>query len=235
MLKKVISNIPNTITCLSLVCGCGAIISSFGGYMKVGALTCFQWAFVLIGIAALCDFLDGALARLLHAYSNLGKQLDSLSDLVSFGVAPGLLVFNVMCVSTGSWFPGLFALLIPVFGEIRLAKFNIDDRQTTYFLGMPIPANAIFWIGACSFISTYGYPGDIVMIAAILIISSLMVFTRFKMFSLKFKNFGFKENLRRYTVLLGAVIFVAIFGVAGFSLSIIFYILLSMLPEKREA
>ncbi|MBD5267281.1 MAG: CDP-diacylglycerol--serine O-phosphatidyltransferase [Bacteroides sp.] len=226
MLKRIISNIPNTITCLSLVCGALAIIASFEEN--------FQWACALIGIAALCDFLDGALARLLHAYSNLGKQLDSLSDLVSFGVAPGLLMFNVMSIYTGGCLP-LIALLIPVFGEIRLAKFNIDDRQTTYFLGMPIPANAIFWIGACSFISTYGYPGDAVMVAAIVIISLLMVLTRFKMFSLKFKNFRLKENMRRYAVLLGAVLFVAFFGVAGFSLSIIFYILLSLLPEQREA
>ena len=139
-----------------------------------------------------------------------------------------------MSIYTGGCLP-LIALLIPVFGEIRLAKFNIDDRQTTYFLGMPIPANAIFWIGACSFISTYGYPGDAVMVAAIVIISLLMVLTRFKMFSLKFKNFRLKENIRRYAVLLGAVLFVAFFGVAGFSLSIIFYILLSLLPEQREA
>lgn len=234
MLKKIISNIPNTITCLSLVCGCMAIIASFGAYMEVGGLACFQWAFILIGIAAVCDFLDGAVARLLHAYSNLGKQLDSLSDLVSFGVAPGMLVYNMMCVSSGEWWPGLFAILIPVFGEIRLAKFNIDDRQTSSFLGLPIPANAIFWIGACSYISTYGYPGNTVMIIAVFVISALMVFTRLKMFSLKFKNLGLKGNMRRYVVLLGAVVFVAMFGIAGFSLSIIFYILLSLIPESRR-
>lgn len=235
MLKKIISNIPNTITCLSLVCGCGAIIASFGSYMKVNGLSCFEWAFILIGIAAVCDFLDGALARLLHAYSNLGKQLDSLSDLVSFGVAPGMLVYNMISVSTGSWWLGLFAILIPVFGEIRLAKFNIDDRQTTSFLGLPIPANAIFWIGACSFISTYGYPGNAVMIAFILLMSFMMVFTRLKMFSLKFKHLGLKGNMRRYIVLVGAVVFVGFFGVAGLSLSIIFYILLSLIPESRQA
>ncbi len=216
------------------MCGFGAIIASFGAYMTVGGLTCFQWAFILIGVAAVCDFLDGAVARLLHAYSNLGKQLDSLSDLVSFGVAPGMLVYNMMRVSSGSWWPGLFAALIPVFGEIRLAKFNIDDRQTTSFLGLPIPANAIFWIGACSFISEYGYPGNAVMIVAIALISFLMVFTRLKMFSLKFKSLGLKGNMRRYVVLVGAVLFLAFFGIAGLSLSIIFYIILSLIPESRK-
>lgn len=218
---------------MSLVCGSLAIIASFGGYNDVAGMTCFQWSFLLIGVAALFDFLDGAMARLLHAYSNLGKQLDSLSDLVSFGVAPGMMVYNMMCVSTGEWWPGLFAILIPVFGEIRLAKFNIDDRQTTSFLGLPIPANAIFWIGACSYISVYGYPGNAVMICAIIVISLLMVLTGMKMFSLKFKSLGLKGNMRRYIVLIGAVVFVLLFGLSGLSLSILFYILLSLVPSGR--
>ena len=92
MLDKIKSNIPNTITCLSLVCGCMAIIASFGyDTILVGSLKGYQLAFILIGVAAVCDFLDGAAARALHAYSTLGKELDSLSDLVSFGVAPGML------------------------------------------------------------------------------------------------------------------------------------------------
>ena len=91
MLKIIKSNIPNTITCMSLVCGCVACIMSFNYNVMSGGLYGYQWAFIFIGIAALFDFCDGAAARLLHAYSNLGKELDSLSDLVSFGVAPGML------------------------------------------------------------------------------------------------------------------------------------------------
>lgn len=151
MLKKIISNIPNTITCLSLVCGCIAVIMSFN-YDSVycGGLKGYEWAFILIGIAAVCDFFDGAAARALHAYSALGKELDSLSDLVSFGVAPGMLIYNTLQIYASHTWISYLAILIPVMGELRLARFNIDDRQTTSFLGLPIPANAIFWIGACA-------------------------------------------------------------------------------------
>lgn len=234
MLKKIISNIPNTITCLSLVCGCIAIIISFN-YDSVycGGLKGYEWAYILIGIAAVCDFLDGAAARALHAYSALGKELDSLSDLVSFGVAPGMLMYNTMQAYAGCGWICFLPVLIPVMGELRLAKFNIDDRQTTSFLGLPIPANAIFWIGACASIHRFGYPGDWIMGLLLIVVPLLMVATGIKMFSLKFKNFKLRENIRRYLILLIAIAFVAIGGVSGFAWTIIAYILLSLIPESR--
>lgn len=115
---------------------------------------------------------------MLHAYSNLGKQLDSLSDLVSFGVAPGMLVYNMMTLQAGpAWLP-FVAIFIPLMGELRLARFNIDDRQTTSFLGMPIPANAIFWIGSVSWMTTHGYIGHWPMAVLVVAMSLLMVATR---------------------------------------------------------
>lgn len=234
MLRKIISNIPNTITCLSLVCGCLAIIASFNyDTLYFGSLKGYEWACILIGIAAVCDFLDGAAARALHAYSSLGKELDSLSDLVSFGVAPGMLVYNTLQLSATTGWISFLAILIPVMGELRLARFNIDDRQTTSFLGLPIPANAIFWVGACAAIYRWGYPGDVITVALLIIVPLLMVMTGLKMFSLKFKNFNLRENLRRYLIIIIAIVLVATSGVPGLALTIIAYILLSLIPASR--
>lgn len=233
MFKKLISNIPNAITCLSLVCGCLATIASFNYDTAVHGLAGYQWAYLLIGVAAVCDFLDGAAARALHAYSTLGKELDSLSDLVSFGVAPGMLMYNTMTAYAGCTWVTLLPILIPVMGELRLARFNIDDRQTTSFLGLPIPANAIFWIGACAAIHDSGYPGDAAMAAALIVVPALMLTTRLRMFSLKFKNFNVRENLLRYLILTIAVVFTSLCGLAGLAWTIIAYVALSLIPSRQ--
>lgn len=232
MFRKIIAQIPNSITCLSLFFGSLATIAAFHFYDTLRGLQCYQWAFICIGISAVCDFLDGASARLLHAYSNLGKELDSLSDLVSFGMAPGMLVYNLMASHGGpAWLP-FIAIFIPLMGELRLAKFNIDDRQTTSFLGMPIPANAIFWIGAIAWMTRYGYIGQWPMAVLVIVMSLLMVATRIHMFSLKFKNFDFRENLRRYIIIIAAVLFVILEGVPGLGWTILFYLVLSLLPSR---
>lgn len=169
---------------------------------------------------------------MLHAYSNLGKQLDSLSDLVSFGVAPGMLVYNMMTLQAGpAWLP-FVAIFIPLMGELRLARFNIDDRETTSFLGMPIPANAILRIGSVSWMTTHGYIGHWPMAMLVVAMSLLMVATRIHMFSLKFKNFDFRENLRRYVIILAALLFVISEGVPGLAWTILFYLVLSLLPSR---
>ena len=152
LFRAVKQNIPNTITSMNLFSGCMAVVSAFHFNETIGAMQGYEWAFLFIGLATVFDFCDGLSARLLHAYSALGKELDSLSDLVSFGVAPAALVFNLIQSQTGSWVAFL-AFLIAVFGALRLAKFNIDDRQTTSFIGLPIPANAIFWIGVVAWLA----------------------------------------------------------------------------------
>ena len=126
----------------------------------------------------------------------------------------------------------LATLLIPAFGALRLAKFNNDTEQTSVFRGLPIPANAIFWIGVYGWIDTYGYPGWIVLWALIALMCAAMV-GRFKMFSLKFKNFDFHENFIRYIIIVAAIVFVAIYGLAGLAWTIILYFLLSMLRQSR--
>ena len=129
MLKKIIACIPNTITCCNLISGCIAVIFSFHLDADFASLTGRQWVYISIFAAAVFDFCDGLSARALHAYSDIGKELDSLSDLVSFGVAPGMLIFNTMLSQGSPIWAAAPALLVHAFGELRLAKYNVDTRH----------------------------------------------------------------------------------------------------------
>ena len=138
--------VPNTITCFNLVSGCAASVAALEGNLLLAAL--------LVILAAVFDFFDGFAARLMHAYSPIGKDLDSLADVVSFGVAPGMVVYWVLTQLAPSLpfgpaneFVPYWAFIIPAFSALRLAKFNIDERQTTSFIGLPVPAHALFWVG----------------------------------------------------------------------------------------
>ncbi|MDE5687407.1 MAG: CDP-diacylglycerol--serine O-phosphatidyltransferase [Paramuribaculum sp.] len=231
MFRYIKANIPNAITCLNMLCGALACIMAFRNEEIMAGLAGYQWAFIFIGASAVFDFLDGAMARLLHAYSQIGKELDSLSDLISFGLAPTLLMFNtISSFSPGSaW--AYIALIIVIFGGIRLAKFNVDDRQTTSFIGLPIPANALFWIGTVAWIHTYAYPGDIALAVITVLLSSLMV-CGLPMFSLKFTSFDWKSNYKRYLLLLAAVVFVIFQGVTGFAWTVLLYIIMSAVSRR---
>ncbi|MCC8071577.1 MAG: CDP-diacylglycerol--serine O-phosphatidyltransferase [Bacteroidales bacterium] len=225
-------NIPNTITCLNLLSGAIACIFSFRYAEMICGLRGFEWAFIFIGIAAVFDFADGAAARALKAYSELGKQLDSLSDLVSFGLAPALLVYNTWCYFAGGFtFWALCALYIAVAGALRLARFNIDTTQSTTFRGLPIPANAIFWVGYIAWVQSHAWTGNWVTAIIVFIMASLML-SRMRMFSLKFKNFEWRENFRRYVIILAAILFVISEGIAGLAWTILLYILISAVGRK---
>lgn len=235
MLRHIKNSIPNAITCLNLLSGAIACILAFHYDEQLGSLQGYQWAFICIGAAAVFDFCDGAAARLLHATSAIGKELDSLSDLVSFGLAPALIVFNTIVAYNGgdALTPWAFAaLFIPVMGALRLANFNIDTRQATSFIGLPIPAEAIFWIGVVGWIQSHTYPGNLAMVIAIVAMSLMMV-CNLPMFSLKFKNFHWRENLLRYILIVATILFVAFQGIAGFALTILFYILVSIISRKK--
>lgn len=232
MIKRLISSIPNTITSFNLISGIIAIFFSFHYSDTFGCLLGYQWAFVAIAAAALFDFCDGASARLLHAYSPLGADLDSLADLVSFGVAPAMLLLNVLLTANDAHWASFIAIFIPVMGAFRLAKFNNDDTQKTSFSGLPIPANAIFWIGFTAFMLenqvTFGPWWTTVVVICI----SLLMVSRMRMFSLKFKNFDWRENFSRYVLILATIAFVIQFGVPGLMWTILFYILLSAVSKK---
>lgn len=234
-MNTIIRQIPNTITCINILSGCVAIICAASGSSPLWGLTGFEWAYIFIGIAAAADFCDGLAARLLRAYSELGKQLDSLCDCVSFGVAPSMLLFNILRQSYPDGILPWFALIIPVAGVLRLAKFNIDTRQTTSFIGLPIPANAIFWIGytamITSGISLLTMPWVVI---PVLLIECWLMVSPLPIFSLKFKNIRWKGNEARWILICAAIILVGWLGLGGLCCLIAFYVILSFFPFSRQ-
>lgn len=239
ILKKITASVPNTITCCNLLSGCLACIMAFSAYEEMAlGLVGWQWTCIFIGAAAVFDFLDGAMARLLKAYSKIGAELDSLADLVSFGVAPGFLMFNIMghfgeqFGSDAMLWLQYVALVVPVFGALRLARFNVMDVGDTTFYGLPIPSAAIFLIGVAGWVNDNYYPGHVIVAVLIALISVAMV-GRFSMFSLKFKNFNIGENFRRYIIIMAAVAFVIMYGIAGLAWTIVLYFLLSVLSRRK--
>lgn len=246
---RIANHIPNTITSLNLLSGCVAVILSFNGD--------FKSALLFIIIAACFDFCDGFAARLLKAYSPLGKELDSLADMISFGLAPACIMFNKLVglygISTDILLsmdiaealkyllPLLCALLIAVFSALRLAKFNIDTRQSENFIGLATPSCALItgsliyaaetYPSIDSFFAEYTY---ILPIAAVAL--SLLLVCEIPMFSFKFKTFGWANNRLKYIFLLCAAAFaIAEAAICGhFPLSIwifttfVFYILLNI-------
>ena len=228
--------VPNIITCLNLFAGCLSCIMTLEYHNYFGA-------FLFIVLAAIFDFLDGFSARLLKAFSPIGGQLDSLADVVSFGLAPGFIVFSFLnTVSVGTFFETSFlpysAFLIPVFSALRLAKFNIDTRQKDSFLGLPVPANALFWASLILAIIPYvkGYEVIICFSILILILTfCLLMVSELPMFSLKFKNYSWEDNQWVYLLIVIAVISTILLGFAGISLTIVSYIVLSFIKTRLSA
>ncbi|MBR1551816.1 MAG: CDP-diacylglycerol--serine O-phosphatidyltransferase [Muribaculaceae bacterium] len=223
------NNIPNFITSLNLLSGCLAVVAAFhvGETLCLG-LTGLEWAFVLIAAAAVFDFFDGFAARLLHAVSGIGKELDSLSDLVSFGVAPAMIVFNVLQPQWVAW----AAMLIAVCGALRLARFNVDTRQSTTFTGLPIPGNAIFWIGASAWLAAHPGTSPWLTLAVIVLVSWLMV-SPLRMFSLKLHNLSPRENWAQLTLVVGAILLVCLLGIYGLAATIALYVVLSIIKHEK--
>ena len=226
-------HIPNIITCLNLISGCFAIVSALQGDYE----TAFAW--IIAG--AVFDFFDGMSARLLGVSSPIGKELDSLADVVSFGIAPSVLCLHILGTHAVpfSWFP-LLAFIMAAFSALRLAKFNIDERQTLSFIGLPTPANAIFWIGLTylnEIPAVHQALGGTVYFLIMLICSFLLI-CELPMFSLKLKpgHNSFGENKARYILIASSVIILLVSWFLGFSyfaaspaLIILLYLLLSIL------
>lgn len=233
-MNVIVKNIPNSITCVNIAAGCMAVICAFKGGDAYWGLDGYTWASIFIGLAAVMDFMDGFAARLLGAYSDLGKELDSLCDGVSFGVAPAMILFNYIQEYAPEKWVAWFVLLIPVAGVLRLAKFNIDTRQTTSFIGLPIPANAIFWIGFVAFCREGAQPmlNWYVLLPVILFESWLMV-SPLKLFSLKFKSFGWSGNEFRWLLIVTTVLLLAFLGLSGLMWVIVAYIVYGLLQQKR--
>jgi len=223
------NNIPNAITSLNCLCGTLAIIAAFHGVDDtLWGLSGYQMAALLIALAAVADFLDGLSARLLNAVSGIGKELDSLSDLVSFGLAPAMMILNVMRAAQPDSPLCYAAVLLPVFGALRLARFNIDTRQTTSFIGLPIPANAIFWIGLTDYYATHHTLSPWIVAALIVLMSWLMV-CNLPMFSLKLHSLSPRDNWAQYALIIGAVLLVVLLGLPGLAATIALYVILSVI------
>lgn len=231
MPNKIVSNIPNLLTICNLLAGCAAIFFAFNLDTRYGALQALHWCWISIAAAAVFDFCDGASARGLKAYSAIGSELDSLSDLVSFGVAPAMMLLNYMMPLSQHQWLCFAAFIIPACGAYRLAKFNCDDSQATSFKGLPIPANAIFWIGMCGWIERFFFPGTAVMVI-LMILSGWLMVSNVPMFSLKFHNFDFKENFRRYILIAATAVFCLCWHAAGLVWAIALYVLISLWGRK---
>lgn len=213
-------HIPNFITCLNLFAGSMAVYYGFQGD--------YGLVLVLLLIAAVFDFADGLAARVLKAYSPMGKELDSLADVISFGFAPGVLVFSILSSSSLPFWLAFSGFIIPVFSALRLAKFNIDERQTDSFIGLPTPANAIFWCGISYSFNDYLIEYPYITLALTLIFSFLLV-SELPMFSLKFKNLNWENNQVQYMFLSVSIILIAVLGIKSPGMIIAWYILFSLL------
>lgn len=227
-------HIPNFITCLNLFSGCVALYLIFQNELV--------YASYLVGLAAVFDFLDGMVARVLGAYSEIGKQLDSLADVVSFGVVPGAMMFMLLQRAEGDLFlpetiVPFAGFIITVFSALRLAKFNIDTRQTTSFIGLPTPACAIF-VASLPLILASGelmafaiILNKLVLLAATLILSFLLV-AELPLFALKFKNLNWADNSVRFIFVGLSVILLALLNFAAIPLIIVLYIVLSIFNKQ---
>lgn len=232
---NVTKHIPNTITCLNLCSGCVACAMACTGNLYMAA--------VFVILAAVFDFFDGFAARWLHAYSPIGKDLDSLADMVSFGVAPGMMLYSVLkhAFEGGAFDPVFFfvpylAFIIPAFSALRLAKFNNDPRQTTSFIGLPVPANALFWISAV-YSTQQLVAGNVILYTVLALVSvgitSFLLVSEIPMFSLKIKSLAWKGNEFRYILGVCAILFVALWGFLGIAGTMLLYIALSVVNRSK--
>ena len=226
-------HIPNTITCCNLISGCIAIAYAFSGKIEIS----FTW--IIIG--AVFDFFDGMSARLLKVSSPIGKELDSLADIVTFGVAPSTILFSKLGIMS---YPSILeslrgilpfiAYIMAAFSALRLAKFNLDERQTLGFIGLPTPANALFWgsllIGLGKRIDSS--PLMCIFIIVGIFISSWLMVSEIPMFALKFKEWGWKKNQIKYIFLLSCIPLIAIFGITGFAIIVAWYVIISYIIKK---
>ncbi len=270
--------LPNFLTAGNLLCGIMSIMVSLNGRLDLGVL--------FLIIAMILDFLDGFVARMLNQQAEIGKQLDSLADMVSFGVAPGVLVFVMFIVSSAVQISGSLAqtlvyptmgssmsnlidlyfdnllvdqeaggqvffqgwsillpfvsLFIPFFSMFRLAKFNLDTRQSDQFIGLPTPANAMFFMGI-TLTLWYGFGSDGIgavlaevlireqVLMTLVVVFSAMLIAELPLISLKFKTFDFQKNWDRYTLLISGLLLIILLQYFALSFIVLLYLLLSIL------
>ncbi len=223
-MSRVLKHIPNAITSLNVVCGFFSIIESLNGN--------FEYAFLFIIIAGILDFMDGFAARLLNAYSEIGKQLDSLADVISFGLAPAMMLYAFLAQHSDSII--IYApVFIAIFSALRLAKFNVDENQKDNFIGLATPACALFAGSLITILTNYPniqnvFTENIYIIPAISLLLSYLLVSNIPMFSFKIKSIKFKENLSRYILVFLALICTAATVILGLNWSVALFSTISI-------
>jgi CDP-diacylglycerol--serine O-phosphatidyltransferase len=233
-------HIPNAVTCLNLLCGCLAltfILTDKDGYSGLTAGAFF------VGVGAVADFFDGLAARALRVSSPIGKDLDSLADMVSFGVVPGAILFNLLS-QFGGW--GVFSFsgfIVTIFSALRLAKFNNDTRQTTSFIGLPTPACTLVVASLPLILENASKTGNNflltwltnpwLLLGLAILLSGLLV-AELPLFALKFKNLKWVGNRRRFIFVALALVLVLTLRAAGIPLAVLLYVLLSVPGRVRS-
>lgn len=228
-------HIPNIITCCNLICGCCATGAAFYGN--------YRWAVTMILLGAIFDFFDGFAARALHVSSPIGKELDSLADVITFGLAPSAMIFYLfhevqypeVLMPLYKYFP-YTAFLMAAFSALRLAKFNLDTRQATSFIGLPTPANALFWgsliVGQHAFLVSGKF--NAVFLFLFMVLFCWLLVAEVPLFALKFKSLRWKDNKVQYLFLLGCLP-CFLLGTSALAVIIVWYIALSLLVAQRRA
>ncbi len=249
MIKK---HIPNIITLANLFCGLVAVVFALKGDLSFAAF------FILLGI--FFDFFDGFFARLLHVSGELGKQLDSLADMVTSGVAPAMIMYKLLeganntsvllnpKATVGSWLPiddktiylvPFISFLLALGAAYRLANFNIDTRQTNSFIGLPTPAMALVVLSLplivlfSDFDFAIQFVGNRYVLIGLTILLTILMNADIALFSLKFKNYSFKDNKLVYVFLILSTILIVILKFVAVPIVIFFYVLLSILFKKK--
>lgn len=234
MTNIIIRHIPNSITCCNLISGCMATGAAFHGNYK--------WAFLLIIIGAVFDFFDGMSARLLKVSSPIGKELDSLADIVTFGVTPSAMIFHLFHAVVYPEFMeplrGIMpytAFLMAAFSALRLAKFNLDTRQTSSFIGVPTPANTLFWasliVGNYSFLVSEKF--NALFLFLFMLLSCFLLVAEIPLFALKFKTLSWEDNKVKYIFILTCIPLAVALGSACFAPIIAWYVILSLFTGLR--
>lgn len=227
-------NIPNALTCGNLLCGCIGVVEAFHNNLL---LSC-----VLIGVALIFDFLDGFLARLLKVTSPIGRDLDSLADMVTFGLLPAIILYQLLMQSIPDLF-GIWkaypAFIIAIFSAIRLAKFNNDPRQSDSFIGVPTPANAMLIASLPLIVHTESdfWKDIIINTNNLLILAAVMSYAlvmELPLIALKFKSFGWKGNEARFILIGVTVLLLATLKFLAVPAILIVYVLLSITANVRK-
>lgn len=228
-------SVPNALTCCNLMCGCAATGAAFYGQ--------YQWAVAMIILGAVFDFFDGLVARALGVSSPIGKELDSLADVVTFGVAPSAIIFYLfheahcpeLLMPLRSLLP-YTAFLMAAFSALRLAKFNLDERQHYGFIGLPTPANALFWgslvLGQHAFLVSLRF--NVVFLFLFMFLFCLLLVSEIPMLALKFRNMSWADNRQRYVFLIGCLPLLWL-GVSALAAIIVWYIAVSVIFPKTAA